>query len=466
MTKMAYSSRIVFFFFAALLISCRPANGTAELPDFTDLAREQGEAVVNISTVQEADAGQHQGIPDFFREFFEEFEGFEGGPGGEMENQGSGFIISDDGYIITNYHLVRNASEILVRLQDRRELEAEVVGKDEGSDMALLRVEASDLPVVRKGSSADLEVGEWVLAIGAPFGFEHTVTAGIVSAKERSLPNESYVPFIQTDVAINPGNSGGPLFNMDGEVVGINSQIVSRSGGFMGLSFAIPIDVAMNVVEQLRETGRVSRGWLGVLIQDVDRDLAESFGLERPAGALIAEVMEDSPAEKAGFEPGDVVVEFNGEDIPVSSRLPHLVGVLPPGTEAQAIVYRDGERKTLTVKVEELPEDMAGTGPREPAEEEETADKGRLGIAVTGLSSREREQLDADGVKVAEVEAGPARQAGIRPGDVIKRVGGERISSPEEFAEVEEQLEEGSRVALLISRDGQSRFVSLRLEED
>lgn len=466
MTRMAYSSRILLFLFTVLLMSCQPANGTGSLPDFTELVRENAEAVVNISTVQEAGEGSGQRIPEFFRHFFEEFEDFEGGPGHEMENQGSGFIISGDGYVITNYHLVRNASEIMVRLQDRRELEAEVIGKDEGSDMALLKVDANDLPVVRKGSSADLEVGEWVLAIGAPFGFEHTVTAGIVSAKERSLPNESYVPFIQTDVAINPGNSGGPLFNMDGEVVGINSQIVSRSGGFMGLSFAIPIDVAMNVVEQLKEKGRVSRGWLGVLIQDVDRDLAESFGLDKPAGALIAEVMEDSPAEKAGFRAGDVVVEFNGEEIPVSSRLPHLVGILPPGTEARAVVVRDGERMTLTVKVEELPEDIAGRDRASPSAEAEV-DKGRLGIAVTELSSAERERVDGEGVKVTEVESGsPARRAGVRPGDIIRRLGRHDIASPEEFSEAEKALGDGARVALLIERDGQSRFISVQLDSE
>ena len=464
MSRLAYSSRILFFLFAVFLMSCRPANGTGSLPDFTDLVRENADAVVNISTVQEAGEGARQRIPEFFRHFFEEFEGFEGGPGHEMENQGTGFIISEDGYVITNYHLVRNAEEIIVRLQDRRELKAEVVGTDEGSDMALIKVEASDLPVVRKGSSADLEVGEWVLAIGAPFGFEHTVTAGIVSAKERSLPNESYVPFIQTDVAINPGNSGGPLFNMDGEVVGINSQIVSRSGGFMGLSFAIPIDVAMNVVDQLREKGRVSRGWLGVLIQDVDRDLAESFGLDKPSGALIAEVMEDSPAKKAGFQAGDVVVEFNGEEIPVSSRLPHLVGILPPGTEAEAVVVRDGERMTLTVEIEELPEDMAGRERATPGPEPET-EKGRLGIAVTELSGAERDRVDGEGVRVAEVESGsPARRAGVRPGDIIKRLGQHSIASPEEFSEAEKALGEGARVALLIERDGQSRFISVQLD--
>ena len=460
MRKIA-DSRWFLILFAGLLISCRPAAGT--LPDFVELVEKHGAAVVNISTIHKSEGrgGVPSQLPDMFRHFFEGMEEQFQAPRPDAESQGSGFIISDDGYILTNNHVVGGADRILVRMQDRRELEAELVGVDERSDLALLKVEASDLPVVNIGSSSDLRVGEWVLAIGAPFGFESSVTAGIVSAKGRSLPSESYVPFIQTDVAINPGNSGGPLFNLDGEVVGINSQIISRSGGFMGLSFAIPVDIAMDVVEQLRETGRVARGWLGVLIQDVDRDLAESFGLDRPAGALVAQVMDDSPAMAAGMEPGDVVLTFNGVDIRTSSQLPHVVGLIAPGSKVRAEVMRDGKRKNLRVTVGELPDEVA-----QPRVEEDKPAPGQdpLGITVTALSDSERAELGSDGVRVAEVEPGPAARAGIRPGDIIQSIDRKPVSSPKALRELAEALPQGRQIPVLISREGSARFLTIRLE--
>ena len=327
----------------ALLLLGQMSLAHAELPEFTELVEEASPAVVNISTRQNlpqreaAVQGQMpdlEGLPPMFREFFERnVPQMPRGPGGrqrDAQSLGSGFIISDDGYVLTNNHVVADADEIIVRLSDRSELEAKLIGADPRTDVALLKVEGKGLPTVKLGKSQALKVGEWVLAIGSPFGFDHSVTAGIVSAKGRSLPNESYVPFIQTDVAINPGNSGGPLFNLDGEVVGINSQIFTRSGGFMGLSFAIPIDVAMDVANQLKSEGKVSRGWLGVVIQEVNKDLAESFGLDKPAGALVAQVLEEGPAAKGGLQVGDVILSLNGQPIIMSADLPHLVGALKP----------------------------------------------------------------------------------------------------------------------------------------
>ncbi|MGH8353365.1 MAG: DegQ family serine endoprotease, partial [Pseudomonas sp.] len=342
----------------------------AELPDFTELVEAASPAVVNISTRQKLPARpvvgspempDLEGLPPMFREFFERNipqvpRNPEGGRQREVQSLGSGFIISADGYVLTNNHVVADADEIIVRLSDRSELEAKLIGADPRSDVALLKVEGKGLPTVKLGKSDDLKVGAWVLAIGSPFGFDHSVTAGIVSAKGRSLPNESYVPFIQTDVAINPGNSGGPLFNLEGEVIGINSQIFTRSGGFMGLSFAIPIAVAMDVADQLKTEGKVSRGWLGVVIQEVNKDLAESFGLEKPAGALVAQVLEGGPAAKSGLQVGDVILSLNGLPIVMSADLPHLVGGLKPGDIAKMEVVREGTRKTLQMTIGALPE--------------------------------------------------------------------------------------------------------------
>ncbi len=461
-----------------VLLYTSAAIHARELPDFTGLVEEYSPVVVNISTKQKRSAGLHlrrdfrfPDLPedspfnDFFRRFLEE------GEDGEREynaaSLGSGFIISSDGYILTNHHVVDGADEIIVRLTDRREFEAEVVGSDKRSDTALLKINATDLPVVKIGKSSDLKVGEWVLAIGSPFGFDHSVTAGIVSAKGRSLPSENYVPFIQTDVAINPGNSGGPLFNLDGEVVGVNSQIYSRTGGFMGLSFAIPIEVAMNVADQIRAQGHVTRGWLGVLIQDVTRELADSFGMDHPYGALIAKVLPDSPAEAAGLQTGDIVLEFNGKKIMRSSMLPPLVGVSPVGESSSLIILRKGEKQALKVKIGELPEEdeLAMTG--SPGEK---ASVPLLGLSLRDLSDEQRKEIGLakgkGGILVRDVSKGPGRTAGIQPGDVIQMINNTPVNSVQEFRQLIDKLPKGKSVAVLVQRRTGPLFLALRVPEE
>ena len=446
------------------------------LPDFTELVDRNAPAVVNIST-QASDEGRAQrrfSIPegsedtplhDFFRRFFDEAPM---GPEGRepLSSLGSGFIISKDGYIISNYHVVRGAEEIIVRTSDRREYAAEIIGTDPRSDIALLKVDAdTDLPVLKLGSSSALDVGEWVLAIGSPFGFEYSVTAGIVSAKGRSLPNENYVPFIQTDVAINPGNSGGPLFNLDGEVVGVNAQIYSRTGGFMGLSFAIPIDVVMNVYQQLRDKGSVTRGWLGVLIQDVTSDLAESFKMDRPHGALVSRVLPDSPAGESGIETGDIIVTFNGQHVSTSSSLPPMVGTAPVGAPSNVEVIRAGKRKSLQVTIGELPGDdevqLAGSGSAGDIV------NSRLNIVVEDLDDETREALDvADtGVIVKVVRDGPAADIGIQEGDVILQINSQPVENAAKLNEIVTAIPNGSSVPMLIQRQGDPAFLALKLPE-
>ena len=446
------------------------------LPDFTELVERNRAAVVNISTTQRRTVPADRPrmprgfeMPDLpedspFREFFRRF--FGEGEIEEFDTQslGSGFIISQDGFIISNNHVVRNADEVIVRLSDRREYKARVVGTDEPSDVALLRIDADGLPAVRLGTGYELKVGEWVLAIGSPFGFDHSVTAGIVSAKGRSLPRENYVPFIQTDVAINPGNSGGPLFNLQGEVVGVNSQIFSRTGGFMGLSFAIPIDVAMDVADQLREKGRVSRGWLGVLIQDVTRELAESFGMAKPQGALVARVLEGSPAERAGFEVGDILLSFDEHAIERSSDLPPIVGRTRVGREVEVEILRSGQSMTLKVTTDELPADdelqvaAAGT----PGDVEAT----KLGLVVRDMTDEERASVDVaeQGVVVSDVSAGPAERAGIRAGDLILMLNNQKVASSDDFARLVAELPQDKAVSVLVQRQGNPIFLALKLE--
>lgn len=442
----------------------------ADLPDFTELVEEHSQAVVNISTVSTSRAApqsQFQGdleqLPEFFRHFFGNPYG--GGKGGEKRrmSMGSGFVVSDDGYVLTNNHVIDGADEIYVRFNDRRELKAELIGSDKRSDLAVLKVEAEELPLVKLGKSKDLKVGEWVFAIGSPFGFDYTVTAGIVSAKGRSLPNENYVPFIQTDVAINPGNSGGPLFNMDGEVVGINSQIYTRSGGFMGVSFAIPIDVAMDVVSQLKSQGFVSRGWLGVLIQEVSKDLADSFGLDKPYGALVAQVIEDSPAEQAGLKTGDVIVEYEGEEIELSSELPHLVGRTKVGQKARLLVVRDGKKIKVDVEIGELPDaEQASVAP--PTKTPGATN--RLGLQVKEVEKEALGELNLQGgVQVVQVMDGPAREAGIRPGDIIARLNNQAFDTVDDFFEVVEDLPEDKAVPALIIRQGNPSFIVIKLKD-
>ncbi len=462
----------------ALLIgtwaSAGPAAADARgLPEFTALVESQGPAVVNISTRQSQtprrrphgfsvpDLPEGNPLNDFLRRYFGE-EGEAQGDEPLARSLGSGFIISTDGYILTNHHVVEGADEVIVRTADRREFTATVVGSDRRSDTALIKVDTTGLPTVKLGSGKDLKVGEWVLAIGSPFGFEHSATAGIVSATGRSLPSENYVPFIQTDVAINPGNSGGPLFDLDGEVVGVNSQIYSRTGGFMGLSFAIPIEVAMDAVEQLKAKGRVSRGWLGVLIQDVTRDLAESFGMKQPAGALVAQVLPDSPAEQAGFQPGDVILKYNGTAVGDSGSLPQLVGVTRVGQAAQVEVLRRGQHKELTVTIGELPEEdeVAGKpGPKEPAA------ANRLGLVVRDLTAEQRDQdgVPKGGVLVEDVKAGAAEQVGIRGGDVVLMLDNQQVNDVRQFKQLVDAIPAGRSVAILVQRGGGRMFYALKM---
>ena len=446
------------------------------LPDFTELVERNRTAVVNISTTQRRTVPTDRPrmprgfeMPDLpedspFREFFRRFFGE-----GEIEefdaqSLGSGFIISQDGFIISNNHVVRNADEVIVRLSDRREYKARVVGTDEPSDVALLKIDADGLPAVRLGTGYELKVGEWVLAIGSPFGFDHSVTAGIVSAKGRSLPRENYVPFIQTDVAINPGNSGGPLFNLQGEVVGVNSQIFSRTGGFMGLSFAIPIDVAMDVADQLRDKGRVSRGWLGVLIQDVTRELAESFGMAKPQGALVAKVLDGSPAERAGFEVGDILLSFDDHAVERSSDLPPIVGRTRVGQEVAVEILRGGESMTLMVTTDELPaaDDLQVAATPAPNDVEAT----RLGLVVRDMNDEERASVDvADrGVVVSKVSSGPAERAGIREGDLILMLNNQKVASSDDFKRLVAELPQGKAVSVLVQRQGNPIFLALKPE--
>lgn len=444
------------------------------LPEFTELVAENGDAVVNISTRNKTEQSassmlppgielpEGSGIDEFFKKFFD-------GPPGmpmprESESLGSGFVLSADGYILTNHHVIKDAEEIIVRFSDRTEMDAQLLGSDERSDVALLKVDATDLNAVKLGDSNDLKVGEWVLAIGSPFGFDYSATAGIVSALGRSLPSDSYVPFIQTDVAINPGNSGGPLFNLDGEVVGINSQIYSRTGGFMGVSFAIPIDTVMNVVAQIKSQGYVSRGWLGVVIQDVTRELAESFGLDKPKGALVSRVVADSPASRAGFKAGDVILEFDGKEVETSSDLPPIVGRTLVGKEASVIVMRDNRRKTIKVTIEELPEDeeLAATGTKPGRFVAEN-----LSMEVAEIQAEQRDKLEVKkgGVLVMKVEQGPAISAGIRPGDVILSLNNVEIKDAHHFVELSKELPTNKPVPVLIQRAGQSQFLALKLDK-
>jgi len=478
--------------FKAILVVACLLVGVADLqarslPDFTKMVEEYSPAVVNISTklkpkksLKERIA-PHYNIPDLpedspLNDLFKHFFGAPHGPGGpggsphgpgfEGQSLGSGFIISKDGYLMTNHHVVDGADEIIVRLSDHREFEAELIGSDQRSDIALLKIEAEDLPVVAINKTKELKVGEWVLAIGSPFGFDHSVTQGIVSAKGRSLPRENYVPFIQTDVAINPGNSGGPLFNLDGEVVGINSQIYSRTGGFMGLSFAIPIDMAMNVVEQLKDKGFVTRGWLGVLIQDVTRELAESFGLSRPYGALVSQVQPGSPSEKAGIKTGDVILNFNGDEVANSASLPPMVGASPVDRPAEVEILRQGKRQVIEVVIGALPGDAELTM---GSARTHSAKGNRIGVKVRELNTEEREQLGLEaegGVLVSEIMAGPAQEAGIRKGDVLQMINNVWLKGVADFKEQVEALPEGKSVAVLVYRRQGPIFLALRLPED
>lgn len=454
---------------ASLVLLVASASQARELPDFTGIVEKNSAAVVKINSIRKStrarvpDARRNQEMPEIFRRLFEQQQRPERRGG---QSLGSGFFISEDGYLLTNNHVIDGADEVTVLLQDQREFTAEIIGTDESSDLALLKVEGDDLPVAALGDSKELNVGEWVLAIGSPFGLDYSVAAGIVSAKGRSLPTErgeNYVPFIQTDVAINPGNSGGPLFNMEGEVVGINSQIYTRSGGSIGLSFAIPISVAKDVVAQLKESGHVVRGWLGVGIQDVNKDLALSFGMKKAQGALVSQVVEDGPADSGGIEPGDVILRFDGKLIRESADLPHVVGQTKAGEKVDVVVFREGREKTLRVKVSSL--DQAPG--RQASSRSDDRAGGRLGLIVEDLAEGRRAQFKVKhGVLISAVDPeGVSAAAGLRRGDIITSIDNKKIDDADAFNKVVKKLPEGKHLAVRIVRRGQPGFLALKIED-
>lgn len=456
--------------FLLLCLALVARTAAAQLPDFTEIVKSSSPAVVKILVEHKSARGGQpeidpRNIPEPLRRFFE----YRGSPQPQRQqvSLGSGFIISADGYIVTNNHVVEGADSVLVRLSDHREFDAEIIGTDSRSDLALLRIDSKKLPTLTLAQAGELDVGEWVLAIGSPFGLDYSVSAGIVSAKGRSLPterNENYVPFIQTDVAINPGNSGGPLFNLEGEVVGVNSQIFTRSGGSIGLSFAIPVSVVRNVVDQLKDGGRVTRGWLGVSIQNVDKNLAESFGLERPRGALISQISPDGPADRSGLEAGDVIVSFDGKEVEDSAHLPHIVGLIKPGTTVDVRVVRNKKERTLEVEVGGLDaDDSYALSNRQ----EEGGYGGRLGVITEVVPKEVLERMDiSGGVVVRKVVSGsPAAEAGIVPGDVITLLDSTAISSKSSFDKAVDQLESGSSVPVRLIRRGAPLFIGLKLKE-
>jgi serine protease Do len=458
--------------FSGALLSATPAVAsglapqatvaTTQLPDFVQLVEKYGKGVVNISTVREARVvegadpfGFDERHAEIFRRFGFPFP-FGGGPRQEPERRGtgSGFIISADGLILTNHHVVDGADEIKVRLTDNREFTGKVLGSDAKTDIAVVKIDAKDLPYLTMGNSDELKVGEWVAAIGSPFGLDNTVTSGIVSAKSRKLPSDQYVPFIQTDVAVNPGNSGGPLFNMKGEVVGINSQIFSTSGGFMGLSFAIPSNLAMQIKDQLVKNGKVTRGRIGVVIQSVTQDLAESFGMKTPKGAIVSQVEKDGPAAKAGLQEGDIITAVNGRAIDDSVDMPVIIGSMAPGSIAKLSIIRNNKDMTLDVKVEEAPNESASSNASK------TAAANKLGVTVRPLNDEEKAKAETEGLLVTE-STGAARKAGIREGDIIVNVNGVKIKKTDDLARV---LEKNKNLRVLVQRRDGRIFIPVRLK--
>ncbi len=446
-----------------------------ELPDFTELAERQGPSVVNISVTQmvQGNGNPFVGMQDDeqFNELFRRFGlPVPGGPRGQAPQQefksqslGSGFIISADGYILTNAHVINAADEVIVKLSDRREFKAKIIGSDRRTDVALLKIDASGLPKVAIGDPNQLKVGEWVAAIGSPFGLENTMTAGIVSAKGRALPQENFVPFIQTDVAINPGNSGGPLFNLKGEVVGINSQIYSRSGGSMGLSFAIPIDVAMDISSQIKTGGKISRGWLGVSIQEITKDLAESFGMKNTNGALVAGVEKGGPAERSGLIPGDVILRFDNKPINASSDLPRAVGGVKPGKVANVEVLRKGSIKTLPVTVGEAPNDKDEVS--SPSKGAAKPEANRIGLTLNELTPQQKKKLNGrNGLLVIDSQ-GASATAGIRRGDIVLGINNAEVSNVEQFAKTLATISSGKTVAVLVLRGESTLYVPIKVTD-
>ncbi len=479
MTQLLLGSLLKFWHTSLAVLSVLlllPLSLQAEvfgLPDFTQLVETQGRAVVNISTVQTRQMGVEQIFPQIpnlpedspFHDFFRRYMQPHSGPRKyESRSLGSGFIISNDGYILTNAHVIDSADEITVKLADKREFKAKVIGADKKTDVALIKIEADNLSVVKQGIPNELKVGEWVVAIGAPFGFESSVTAGIVSAKGRSLAQENYVPFIQTDVAINPGNSGGPLFNMRGEVVGINSQIYSRTGGFMGLSFAIPIDVATGVAKQLKEHGKVSRGKIGVMIQEMTEELTDSFNLDKPRGALVVSVEKDGPADQAGIKPRDIILEFNHQEVVTSSDLPRIVGDTKPGSRVSIQVWRNGAATKLNIKIGEMPSDDVVAFQQKPNKSGGGAN--RLGLVLKELTDSQKKQLGIEnGLLVEDVREGVAEGAGISGGDIILGMNDQDIKTVDQFNKLLDKVEKGRHVALLVRRGDRTTFISIRVDK-
>jgi serine protease Do len=465
------------FAFTFLVASLTQNAAANTLPDFTELAEQHGAEVVNISVTQvmQANGGAPFSFPGMeqdeqMQEFFKRFgipmpgqPGQGGQPGQEYKSQslGSGFIISSDGYILTNAHVVNEADEVLVKLNDKREFKAKIIGADKRTDVALIKIEATNLPKATIGNPALLKVGEWVAAIGSPFGLENTMTAGIVSAKGRALPQENFVPFIQTDVAINPGNSGGPLYNLRGEVVGVNSQIYSRSGGSMGLSFSIPIDVAIDISNQLKMSGKITRGWLGVAIQELTKELAESFGMKNTNGALIAGVEKGGPAEKGGLLAGDVITKFDGKAIMTSGDLPRAVGATKPGKTVPVEILRKGAAKTLNINVGEMPTDPNEAAPTtKPALK---AEANKIGLTLKELTPAQKKKLNGkNGLLVAE-STGAAAQAGIRRGDVILGLNNSESQSVELFNKQINSVAAGKTVAVLVLRGESTLYVPIKV---
>jgi len=427
------------------------------LPDFSSIVEANRGAVVNITVTENEKTNTQMPVPDFgndpFSQFFRHFQIPQ--QQHPMHGLGSGFIVSSDGIVLTNAHVVDGATHVVVKLSDRREFNAKVLGVDKQTDIAVLKIDAKKLPTVRLGDSSSVRVGQWVLAIGSPYGFENTVTAGIISATSRALPDGTYVPFIQTDAAVNPGNSGGPLFNMNGEVIGINSQIYSQTGGYQGLSFAIPIDVASKVEQQLVAHGKVERGRIGVAIQEVTQGLAQSFGLDKPEGALVASVEKNGPAAKAGVQPGDVILTVNGQKVDNSNQLPPMVANVKPGSKATFEIWRNGTKKQLEVVVGEL------KGEQVASAREGAAEQGRLGLAVRALTKDEREQAQINGGLLVEDVTGPAAQAGIQQGDVILSVNGTPVKSVPQLRAL--IAKSGKHVALLVQREDAKIFVPVEL---
>lgn len=453
-----------------------------DLPDFTELAEKHGAEVVNISVTQSihAEASPFQGFPgmpddDQMQEFFKRFgiPGIPGGPGVpgvpgqppadyKTQSLGSGFIISSDGYILTNAHVVNEADEVIVKLFDKREFKAKIIGVDRRTDVALVKIEATGLPKVNVGDPTKLKVGEWVAAIGSPYGLENTMTAGIVSAKGRALPQENFVPFIQTDVAINPGNSGGPLFNLAGEVVGINSQIYSRTGSSVGLSFAIPIDVAIDVSNQLKATGKITRGWLGIGIQEITKELAESFGMKNTNGALVAGVEKNGPADKGGLEAGDVIVKFDSKPVVTSSDLPRIVGATKPGRVVPVEIVRKGSSKTLSIGIGEMPNDTAEALPStKPAPAKPEVN--RLGLTLKEATPQQKKKLNGKNGLIVLEAVGPVAQAGIRRGDVILGLNNTEVQNLEQFNKQVASFAAGKTLALLVLRGDSTLYVPVKI---